>query len=140
MSGTGADPAEWTAQHGPYKWTEIDPMEVQRRLGGEEPPQVVDVREPWEHRQGVIPGAVLLPLGQLPARFEELDRDRETVVVCAHGVRSADATLFLTARGFRQAKSMAGGMSRWSGSLQGGQVHLVIPSTTMPRPVPRRGR
>ena len=109
---------EWTARYGPYKWTEIDPAEVVRRLGSAQPPLVLDVREPREHQEGVIPGAVLLPLGQLPTRFAELNKEQETVVVCAHGMRSADATLFLAARGFTQVKSMAGGMSHWTGPVQ----------------------
>lgn len=113
------DTPEWERTHGPYKWVEIAPAEVERRLKGDHPPLVVDVREPSEHAEGVIPGAILLPLAQVPERVGELDKNREIVVTCAHGMRSAEATLFLTLRaGFTNVKSMAGGMSQWQGPEQ----------------------
>ena len=46
---------------------------------------VVDVREPSEYVGGHVPGAVLMPMGQLPARLSELDRDRPVYVICATG-------------------------------------------------------
>lgn len=50
----------------------------------------------------------------------ELDPERETICICEHGVRSAEAALFLTWRGFADAKSMAGGMSVWPGRRESG--------------------
>ncbi len=106
---------EWERTHGPYRWTEIDATEVQRRLQSSNPPLMVDVRESYEHLSGVIPGAILLPLRQVPSRSGELDKDREIIFVCAHGMRSAEAAIFLRNRGFANVKSMAGGMTEWSG-------------------------
>ncbi len=51
-------------------------------------PLLLDVREPWEVQICQIPGSLTMPMGSVPARFAELDRDRETVVVCHHGGRS----------------------------------------------------
>lgn len=74
---------------------------------------VVDVREPAEYVAGHVPGAALVPMGQLPARLEELDRTRPVYVVCASGNRSAAMTDFLIAKGY-DAYSVAGGTAAWA--------------------------
>lgn len=73
---------------------------------------VVDVREPSEYVTGHVPGAVLIPMGQLPGRSAELDRGSPVYVVCASGNRSAAMTDFLRNAGF-DAYSVAGGTSGW---------------------------
>ena len=76
---------------------------------------LVDVREPSEYLDGHVPGAVLIPMRQLPGRLAELDTDAPVYVVCASGNRSAAVTDFLTASGFI-AYSVAGGTSGWTRS------------------------
>ena len=76
---------------------------------------IVDVREPSEYLVGHVPGAVLIPMGQLPGRTGELDRDAPVYVVCASGNRSAAMTDFLRDAGF-DAYSVAGGTSGWARS------------------------
>ena len=76
---------------------------------------VVDVREPGEYLAGHVPGAVLIPMGQLPGRTAELDRDAPVYVVCASGNRSSAMTAFLRSSGF-DAYSVAGGTSGWARS------------------------
>jgi rhodanese-related sulfurtransferase len=76
---------------------------------------VVDVREPGEYLAGHVPGAVLIPMGQLPGRMAELDRRAPVYVVCASGNRSATMTDFLRTAGF-DAYSVAGGTSGWARS------------------------
>ena len=76
--------------------------------------QIVDVREPDEWAEGHIPEAVLIPLGQLPARTGELDPERPVVVVCRSGNRSLTGADILLRAGFRDAKSLAGGMIAWA--------------------------
>lgn len=73
---------------------------------------VVDVREPDEFREGHVPGAVNIPMGQLTARLNEIDRDRPVHVVCASGNRSSAMTDVLTAHGF-DAVNVVGGTSAW---------------------------
>lgn len=73
---------------------------------------LVDVREPAEYRDGHVPGAINIPMGQLTARMDEIDRDRPVHVVCASGNRSAAMTDVLTAAGF-DASNVAGGTSAW---------------------------
>jgi adenylyltransferase/sulfurtransferase len=59
-----------------------------------------------------LPGAVLIPLGNLPENVGEIDRTREVVVYCHHGVRSVRAVEFLRAAGFR-ARNLKGGIAAW---------------------------
>jgi rhodanese-related sulfurtransferase len=74
---------------------------------------VIDVREPSEYVAGHVPGATLVPMGQLPSRLGELDRSRSVYVVCASGNRSAAMTDFLVAGGY-DAYSVAGGTTAWA--------------------------
>jgi rhodanese-related sulfurtransferase len=73
----------------------------------------LDVREPDEWEAFHIPGATLIPLGQLAARADELPSGREIIVVCRSGNRSAEGRDILLAAGFEQVTSLAGGMLDW---------------------------
>ena len=75
---------------------------------------MLDVREPDEWNSGHIPGATLIPLGQLPDRLNELPVDQKIVVVCRSGNRSAAGRDILLKAGFNQVTSMAGGMNEWA--------------------------
>lgn len=77
---------------------------------------VLDVREPSEWATGHIEDATLIPLGELAARVDELPRDRDVVVVCRSGNRSAQGRDVLLAAGFLAVTSMAGGMTDWIAS------------------------
>ena len=74
---------------------------------------VLDVREPSEWAAGHIPGATLIPLGELASRLTELPSDRTIVTVCRSGNRSAQGRDILLAAGFTTVTSMAGGMNDW---------------------------
>ncbi len=74
---------------------------------------IVDVREPYEWREGYIPGAKLIPLRSLASRVQELDPSKEVIAVCRSGNRSISAALLLQRAGFTQVSSMAGGISSW---------------------------
>ena len=76
--------------------------------------QLVDVREPDEVAAGTLPGAVNIPLGQLPGRLDELDPARPVVLLCRSGGRSTQAAEFLTAAGFDDVVNLAGGMLAWA--------------------------
>jgi len=75
---------------------------------------ILDVREPDEWNQVHIPGATLIPLGELASRVNELPTDQEIVVVCRSGNRSQQGRDILISAGFEQVTSMAGGMNQWS--------------------------
>lgn len=92
----------------------LTPAEVKARLerGGV---IVLDVREPQEWTDdGHIEGAVLIPLEQLPDRFDELNPDDEIILVCRSGSRSAAARAFLSAQGFSNLHELRGGMRAWA--------------------------
>jgi rhodanese-related sulfurtransferase len=74
---------------------------------------IVDVREPNEYAQLRAKGAVLLPLGRLNNRVKDLPRDRELLLMCRTGARSANATKFLQAQGFENVTNVNGGMVAW---------------------------
>lgn len=75
---------------------------------------ILDVRQPDEWTAVHIPGATLIPLDQLQARMNEVPKDKEVVVVCRSGNRSAQGRDILKNAGFTQVTSMAGGMTQWS--------------------------
>ncbi|HDQ34832.1 MAG TPA: rhodanese-like domain-containing protein [Chloroflexi bacterium] len=74
---------------------------------------VIDVREAWEYAEGHIPGALLLPLDQLPARLNEIPTDQMVIFVCRSDNRSGQATNYARQRGFTNVHNMLGGMIAW---------------------------
>ena len=74
---------------------------------------VVDVREPWEFQKGHVPGARLIPLGQLSARLNELDPKQPVAVICASGSRSQSAAALLGKSGFEKVFNVLGGTIAW---------------------------
>lgn len=93
---------------------EISVVELKRKLDAREPILLLDVREPHEYEIARIEAARLLPLGELPARMNELEHDATIVVHCHSGVRSAHAVQLLRAAGFSRAINLAGGIDAWS--------------------------
>ncbi len=88
--------------------------ELKARLDRREPVFILDVRNPEEFQICRIPGSVLIPLPQLPQRFGELDQNRDIVVHCKSGMRSAKAIQFLRQQGFTQLKNLKGGILAWA--------------------------
>jgi rhodanese-related sulfurtransferase len=77
--------------------------------------RLIDVREPWEFATARIEGSVPIPMGDIPARaHQELDPEEHLVIVCHHGVRSMNVTVWLRNQGFEQAQSMRGGIEAWA--------------------------
>jgi rhodanese-related sulfurtransferase len=93
---------------------EITPAELKTRLNSGEKLVLVDVREPWEQEICRIEGARLVPLGALAASVNTLPDVDEVICYCHHGMRSLDAAAWLRFQGFEKAKSLAGGIERWS--------------------------
>jgi rhodanese-related sulfurtransferase len=74
---------------------------------------VVDVREPGEYVSGHVPGATLVPMGQLPSRLRELPKDMPIYLICASGNRSLSMTSYLMRAGY-DAHSVTGGTGAWA--------------------------
>lgn len=82
---------------------------------GEESFYLLDVREPWEAELCRLPGARLMPMGDIPSRaHQELDPDAHIIVYCHHGIRSLSVVFWLREQGFERAQSLAGGIERWA--------------------------
>ncbi len=92
---------------------DIEPQELQDLLQSDARPVVVDVREPWEYKQGHVPGAVLMPLGNLASRVGELDTEKPVAVICASGSRSQSAAALLGQKGFKTIYNVVGGTGAW---------------------------
>ena len=103
---------------------EISVDELRSELGGATPPVLLDVREQFEWQQVRIAGdgqrtVLHIPMNSLPTKLEELPREREIVVLCAHGSRSYGVTHYLIEQGFR-ARNLTGGITRWT--ISGGPI------------------
>ncbi len=93
---------------------EITPAEVKARLDRNDTLLLVDVREPWEFEMCRIEGAKLVPLGSVASNLQMMRAAESVVVYCHHGRRSLDAVAWLRQQGVEGARSMAGGIERWS--------------------------
>ena len=94
---------------------ETTASELKRRLDRGDDIQIIDVREPHEYEIARIPDTKLIPLGQVVNRIDEIDADRETVVHCKGGVRSAKAIEALKQAGFNgRLINLRGGITAWS--------------------------
>lgn len=87
--------------------------ELERRLDSEGAPFLLDVREPEEMADGRIDGSVNIPMDDVELRLSELPTDRDIVVVCHLGARSASVTRKLSALGYDRAINLRGGMDAW---------------------------
>ena len=83
--------------------------------------RLIDVREPWEFEAAHVDPSVLIPMGDIPARaHQEIDPEERLVVMCHHGMRSMNVTVWLRNQGFEQAQSMRGGIEAWSAEVDAG--------------------
>lgn len=96
---------------------EITPREVSERLARGEQFLFVDVREKWEHETARIEMATLIPMREIPANLSRLEEAEDIVLFCHHGMRSLDAAAWLRSQGIGGARSMAGGIERWSAEI-----------------------
>ena len=96
---------------------EIRPRELATRLGSDDQPIVLDVREAWELTIARIDPVLHIPMADVPDRLEELDRGRDIVVLCHHGRRSRQVVAFLKQIGFPRVLNLAGGIDAWSADV-----------------------
>jgi sulfur-carrier protein adenylyltransferase/sulfurtransferase len=95
---------------------QISPKDLKQKLDAKEDIFVLDVREPHEYQIANL-GVKLIPLGDLPARVGELDKNAEIVVHCKSGGRSQKAAEFLAQNGFKNVQNLAGGITAWSNDI-----------------------
>lgn len=94
---------------------QMNPQELKQKLDQKNGKLVVlDVREPWELNVCSLPGALSIPMRAIPARYPELPKDAEIVVVCHHGTRSQQVAYFLERAGFENINNLVGGVAAWA--------------------------
>jgi rhodanese-related sulfurtransferase len=99
---------------------EIAPEEVERLLASEDPPRVVDIRDPGAFRRGHIPGSENVPFPQIPDRAVDLAGADRVVTVCPHGEASVQAARLIGAAAGvdGRVESMRGGLTAWDGDVE----------------------
>jgi rhodanese-related sulfurtransferase len=93
---------------------QLTAIKLKQRLDANDTLLLLDVREPNEFNYANIAGSTLLPLNQLPARLDELDKNQAIVAICHHGMRSMQAATFLAHSGFTDISNLQGGIDAWS--------------------------
>lgn len=94
---------------------QMRPQELHDHLAQvDEPPLLLDVRENWEVRRSPFEGAMHVPMRKIPDVRHQLDPERETVVICHHGVRSMQVARFLEQAGFTDVINLSGGIDAWA--------------------------
>lgn len=92
---------------------ELSPAEFLATLAGRPSTLLIDVREAWELDIARVPGAVHVPMGEVPDRLAEVDRGRDVVVLCKAGGRSLQVARFLDAQGYPSVTNLTGGILAW---------------------------
>lgn len=106
------------SQADPQQMQEITATELKERLDRGDDVQIIDVREPNEYQTARLPGSKHIPLGQVVGRMSEIDPDRDTVVHCKMGGRSAKAIELLRRAGFTgRLTNLKGGITAWSNDV-----------------------
>lgn len=98
-------------------------LQLHERLSGQsdaQQPVLLDVREPWEFEICHITGSQHVPMGRIPQMLGELDSSAETVVICHHGMRSAQVTQYLERSGFTNVYNLTGGIDAWAREVDRG--------------------
>ena len=86
------------------------------------PPLLLDVREPWEFEYCHIEGSVLIPMGELASELEtlqdEVDHDREIIMICHHGIRSRQMGYYMEQAGYKNITNLDGGVEAWAENVE----------------------
>ncbi len=94
---------------------ELSALELQAHLENcEAQPLLLDVRQPWEMDVCKIENSILIPMSQITAKIDSLDAERETVVICHHGIRSRSVGRYLEHAGFSNIINLSGGVDQWA--------------------------
>jgi rhodanese-related sulfurtransferase/rubrerythrin len=110
----------WKKLFSPVKSMDAEKAKAFFRNHPSESYQLLDVRQPREYDSAHIPGAILIPLKELPERTRELDQSKPTVVYCAVGGRSFAASQYLLSQDFKEVYNLSGGIKAWHGEKASG--------------------
>jgi len=93
---------------------QMTPRQLKSHLEQATSPLLLDVRESWEFDICSIENSILIPMGQIPTKLEQLNPKQEIVVICHHGIRSAQVCRYLEHQGFEQMINLSGGVEAWA--------------------------
>lgn len=96
---------------------EIDVQALHQALAGDNPPLLLDVREPWEFEMAHIAGSLLLASLSFSELLPRLKAADAVVTICHHGIRSFSAAMYLKEQGIERVQSLAGGLEQWALSI-----------------------
>jgi len=97
----------------------ITPKQLQQYLTETDiAPLLLDVRENWEFEYCHIANSVLIPMGKLPDKLNELDRQKEIIIICHHGIRSRQMGYYMEQMGFEHIINLDGGVERWAEDVE----------------------
>lgn len=94
----------------------VRPADAARRVAAGEA-VLLDVREPFELEAAAVPGALHIPMQQVPERLAEVPKDRAVLVLCHHGMRSMAVAEWLRKRGYDRVENVAGGIDAWAAEV-----------------------
>lgn len=97
---------------------QITPPSLKARLDGGDDIQLVDVREDWEFEICSITGSRHIPMQDIPATLDSLDKQHPVAVICHHGMRSQQVAIFLESNGFNQVINLVGGIDNWAALVE----------------------
>lgn len=100
----------------------IMPKELKEKMDKKEDFVLLDVRDHFEYEICRINGAIEIPLRELAARADELDKSKEIIAYCHTGARSMEALIYLKSAGFKKVKSLKGGISMWAEEIEPGMA------------------
>jgi len=95
---------------------EISPQELKQQLADNKDVLLIDIREEWE-REAYNIGGLHIPMGDIPARLNEIPKDREVILYCEKGIRSVIAIQRLQTIGYDNLYNLSGGMKAWKAAL-----------------------
>jgi rhodanese-related sulfurtransferase len=96
----------------------LTPEQLKERLEqADDSPVLLDVREDWEYQRCHIDGSRHLPMSEIVANMDSLDKNVETVVICHHGIRSQQVAQYLHSQGFRKIYNLDGGIEAWADTV-----------------------
>ncbi|KAA3598031.1 MAG: rhodanese-like domain-containing protein [Calditrichaeota bacterium] len=96
---------------------EITCQELKSKIDNGDDFCLVDVREPHEFEISKIENSIKIPLGDLPSKLEEIPKDKEVIIHCRSGVRSANAVMFMSQAGYTNIKNLVGGINYWAQTI-----------------------
>ena len=89
-------------------------LETCQNEADKQAPLLLDVRQPWEYDVCKIDNSLLVPMSQIPAKVESFDLERETIVICHHGIRSRSVGRYLEQNGLNNVINLSGGVDQWA--------------------------